>query len=103
MLSDAAGRWHRERFHLFFFFGLACLHMLWPTARRGSATSSVWLLLLLLSATSIETYEMQKFAPKKQKQQRDQKGKGRKKETARQAAITNVESRKKYTLSYNAS
>lgn len=46
---------------------LACLHMLWATARLGSARAAA-----VSNLCAIETYEMQKCSPEKQQQRQIQ-------------------------------
>lgn len=57
------------------FLVLACLHMLWATARLGSAraaaaaTTAAAAAAAVSNLCAIETYEMQKCSPEKQQQQ----------------------------------
>lgn len=62
------------------FLVLACLHMLWATARLGSARAAAAATTAAAAAAvaavsnlcAIETYEMQKCSPEKQQQQQQQ-------------------------------
>lgn len=56
------------------FLVLACLHMLWATARLGSAraaaaATTAAAVAAVSNLCAIETYEMQKCSPEKQQQQ----------------------------------